>query len=432
MPAPARVTIGVPVYRGELYLEETLRAIQTQSYREFRVLISMDGTNPVCEKICEEFLKDPRFELTVQPERLGWVGNLNWLLAQVTTDFWYFHQQDDLTEPDYLEILFEHARENPDAALVYCDLVPFGRIEGSFPVPPSVRGTTAYMRVMTLLHEHFPAFAFRGLTRAGALREAGPIPTNDLDDFGVDICWLTGVARAGELIHVPRELYRKRYHSSNTESKWWAWPKDMRLKVWPAHCVNMLEQAMRIPASTQEMRLLWLAAVERLTSAQAAAHFLSLVELTEEDRQTLFDRFLERALVSRRVNIPLLLDADWEKICDWAGGLYWTPGSAPFEIKNFGPNPVHAGEGFNVQPNGSSAIWVQLSHSAEPGVSLRLGDSILETVVTGGVLTAYVPASLIESGGRIPLVVVGRTGNARCEPATFEVLPQEQSKVFLP
>jgi glycosyltransferase involved in cell wall biosynthesis len=163
MPSLARVTVGVPVYRGDLYLEETLRAIQAQTFREFRVLISMDGTDPVCERICEEFLEDPRFELTVQPQRLGWVGNLNWLLAQVATDFWYFHQQDDLIEPDYLEVLFEHAQENPGAALVYCDLVPFGRIEGSFEQqPPSVRGATAYMRVMTILHEHCPLSLFAG------------------------------------------------------------------------------------------------------------------------------------------------------------------------------------------------------------------------------------------------------------------------------
>jgi len=121
VPGAPRVTIGVPVYRGELYLAEALRAIQAQTYRDFRVLISMDGADPVCEKICEEFLKDSRFELTVQPQRLGWVGNLNWLLTQVTTDFWYFHQQDDLTEPEYLEVLFENACENPGAALVYCD-----------------------------------------------------------------------------------------------------------------------------------------------------------------------------------------------------------------------------------------------------------------------------------------------------------------------
>jgi hypothetical protein len=199
----------------------------------------------------------------------------------------------------------------------------------------------------------------------------------------------------------------------------------MRLRAWPAHCINMLEQAMGVPASTQEMRLLWLAAVERLASAQAAAHFLPLVELTDEDREALFDRFLERAVASRKVNIPLLLDAEWEQICDWARGFYWTPRREPFEIEVVGPQPVYAREGFNVQPNGSSALWVRLSSSAEPGARLRLGDTILETEVRGGLLTACVPASLIESAGRIPLVVIGRKGNVRSKPAIFEVLPHK-------
>ena len=78
-----------------------------------------------------------------------------------------------------------------------------------------------------------------------------------------------------------------------------------------------------------------------------------------------------------------------------------------------------------MQPNGSSAIWVRLSCSAEPGARLQLGNTILETVVTGGLLTAYVPKSLTESAGRMPLAVIGPKGNVRSEPAIFEVLPQK-------
>ena len=160
---PELVTIGVPVYRGEPFLEETLSSIQAQTYRDFEVLISIDGPDPACERIGAKFLKDTRFRMMVQPERLGWVGNLNWLLSRVATDYWYFHQQDDLTAPDYVEILLDHARANPSAALVYCDIVPFGRIETPLAQAGAVRGSTAYIRMMTLLHEHFPAFAFRGL-----------------------------------------------------------------------------------------------------------------------------------------------------------------------------------------------------------------------------------------------------------------------------
>jgi len=83
------VTIGVPVYRGERFLAETLLSIQRQTHATFQVIMSVDSPDPVCEEICAKFLDDPRFRMVVQPKRLGWVGNLNWLLSQATDGFWY-------------------------------------------------------------------------------------------------------------------------------------------------------------------------------------------------------------------------------------------------------------------------------------------------------------------------------------------------------
>src|SRR4051812_40240705 len=105
-----QITIGVPIYRGERFLEETLHSIQRQTYKSFDVIMSLDTPDPVCEAICSKFLGDTRFRLVVQPERLGWVGNLNWLASHVTSGFWYFHQQDDLTDEAYLEILLDWAK----------------------------------------------------------------------------------------------------------------------------------------------------------------------------------------------------------------------------------------------------------------------------------------------------------------------------------
>ena len=93
------VSIGVPIYRGERFLAETLHCIEAQTYRDFCVLMSLDGPDPACEAICRPFLDDSRFRLVVQPRRLGWVGHFNWLLSQAEGDFWYYHQQDDLTDP---------------------------------------------------------------------------------------------------------------------------------------------------------------------------------------------------------------------------------------------------------------------------------------------------------------------------------------------
>ena len=54
-----RVTIGVPVYHGEAFLDEALRSIQAQTHRDFEVLISFDEPSAACEKICARFAGDP-------------------------------------------------------------------------------------------------------------------------------------------------------------------------------------------------------------------------------------------------------------------------------------------------------------------------------------------------------------------------------------
>ena len=404
-----RVTIGVPIYRGERFLEETLHAIQRQTHIAFDVIMSIDSPDPVCEAICAKFLGDQRFKLVVQPQRLGWVAQINWLLGQVTNDFWYYHQQDDLTDPTYLEALIGHAHRYPSAALVYCDIEPIGRVSGEIFSAPSVLGASPFARVMTMLQEHFPAFAFRGLTRASALAQAGPVPVNAVDNFGVDISWLTGVARCGELHRVPQTLYRKRYHDSNTESRWWKQQKPQQLTCWAHHCVDMLAQAMQVPGSPQQSRLLWQAAISRLTAPEPAGHFMKVDGLTPEDRWTLLDTFLDRAQFSHPENVPALLDADWRDIRDWTAAAFWIPRSEPVDIVAFGPEIV-AGRPFNVQPDGGSALWLRTSRLVPPKTAIRLGGTTLETVINGTTLAAAVPSQITAQAGECPLVLVGPDG----------------------
>ena len=88
------VTLGVPGYRGERFMAESLDSIRAQTCPDFEVLISLDGPQPSLEEVCRPFLDDPRFRLVVQPERLGWVGNINWLMDHTTTPYWVYQQQD--------------------------------------------------------------------------------------------------------------------------------------------------------------------------------------------------------------------------------------------------------------------------------------------------------------------------------------------------
>jgi Glycosyl transferase family 2 len=317
---PAKVTIGIPIYRGQLFLEESLASVRDQTYAEIEVVMSLDGPDPECEAICRKFLGDSRFRLVIQPERLGWMPHTSWLMSQINTEFWHLQEQDDVLEPTFLETLVRCAIEHPDAAAVYSDLRVFGTMDTHMEMSPVIGNPV--MRQMKLIHEHFPGVAPLGLIRTEAIRLSGGLQPNEFENFASDTALMSGLARWGELLRIPLELYRKRVHAKSTHATWWDWPMDRRFQAWQVHCVEMLRQALLADGTVQDRRLLWLAVIERLVSHRTASYFLHTAELTKAERLHLLDSYLVRAR-SSSLDIPGLLDGSWDEIESWTRGFYW-------------------------------------------------------------------------------------------------------------
>lgn len=321
-PDSPRVTIGVPVFRGEAFVAEALRSIQLQTHRNLEVIVALDGAQPEAERACRPFLADSRFRLAVQPLRLGWAGNIDWLMAQVTTPFWYCHPQDDVVDPRYVEVLLQQALLRPQAAVVYCDIAAFG-LHSELIVQASVTGD-AIARQCTLLRDHFPAVAFRGLTRLEALRGAGGLRANEATDFAADTTWMAAAARWGELWRVPVAMYRKRFHANNEHRKWFVWPAERRERAWRVHCAEMLGQAMLVEATVEERQRLWRAAMARVTAArwgfggpcaEGGDHAGAAL------RALLLDRFLDYLMTAGTLHVTAWLERDWEDLRRWTSGL---------------------------------------------------------------------------------------------------------------
>ena len=320
------VTIGVPVYKGELFIEETLRSIQAQTYRHLEVVISLDGPQPISEERLKPFLRDSRFRMVVHAERRGWVGNVNWLMEQAETPYWCCLPQDDLVAPRYVETLLLHAQRYPEAAVVYCDIVGFGTQSPRY-VQPSVTGS-AFARQFVLLHEHHAAVAFRGLTRVEALRHAGSIRANEVESFSTDTTWMAAMARWGDLQRLPVPWYQKRYHANNEHLKWNEWTGEKKTRAWMTHCVDMLEQAMLASATTHERRVLWLAGVGRLWASRFG--FLPASRSAPGERESLLGQFVEYLKTVRYLDIPGCLDDRWGNIRRWTE-VFFGPGAHPQE-----------------------------------------------------------------------------------------------------
>jgi glycosyltransferase involved in cell wall biosynthesis len=189
-----QVTICVPVYNGAAFVAETLSSIQKQSHAGLTVLISVDSSTDESAATCKCFLRDERFQVVEQEQRLGWVGNCNWLLSRVRTPYFCIIPHDDIIEPSYVDRLLATAEAQMGAAVVYCDIQGFGTVGNRIISQPSIQGTPL-KRALTFLTEHFNAVAFRGLVRLTSARSAGPFQSNPFDDFAEDTVWLMKLGR---------------------------------------------------------------------------------------------------------------------------------------------------------------------------------------------------------------------------------------------
>jgi glycosyltransferase involved in cell wall biosynthesis len=258
------IGVGVPAWRGAAFVGETLESVLNQRGVRVKVFVSVDGADADTERACKPFATDSRVKVVMQPRRLGWVKNTAAVLAIAgeEAEFVCVQPHDDWIEPDYLATLLDAARAHPHAAVVFSDIAAFGTLEESL-WQESVVGTTMD-RQLLLLKFHFNAVAYRGLNRISALKAVPPISGNHYGDFACDTVWMARLARAGDLIRVPRTLYHKRYLPGSTHSEWERWSKPRKGIAWIGHCLDMLAEALQVATNDEESRQLIDAARGRL------------------------------------------------------------------------------------------------------------------------------------------------------------------------
>lgn len=226
----AGVTICVPAYMAAGFIAETLQSISGQTYRNIKVLISVDPSTDDTIEVCRPFLADPRFSLVSQPKRLGWPGNVNYLLDQVRTDYFCIVLHDDLIDPDYVARLMRALRRAPSTICAYPLMQRFGQA----PSLASIASVTGdpYARAMAFLARPLNAVALRGVTRSAVLRGGQRLRDLGTGGFFAEFLWAFELALLGDCRRVRRTRYHSRYRADSVSKGWRAWSADRKRTGW--------------------------------------------------------------------------------------------------------------------------------------------------------------------------------------------------------
>lgn len=200
------VSICIPAWQSAAFIGRTLDFALGQTHRRIRVLVSVDRSDDGTAELClARASADRRLQVFVQHERLGWAGNVNFLLGRVRTPYFFLYFHDDVLLPQYTERLLHRLRSRPDAASVHCDMGHFGATD-HVSVGLAYEGA-AVQRLGAFLVAPERGSPLRSLTRTTVLARGARMPEDACAGLWANEPYLMRLLAAGPALHLPETLY---------------------------------------------------------------------------------------------------------------------------------------------------------------------------------------------------------------------------------
>ena len=116
------ISVIIPVYNVEKYLNKCIDSILAQTYKNIEIIIIDDGSTDNCGKICDEYaLSDNRIKV-IHKSNSGVSAARNDGIEISSGDYIVFVDSDDYVTVDYVECLYNGLLEN-DADMAVCGYV---------------------------------------------------------------------------------------------------------------------------------------------------------------------------------------------------------------------------------------------------------------------------------------------------------------------
>ena len=117
-----RLSIGLPVYNGAQYLEDSLRAVREQPFEDWELIISDNASTDATERIGREYQsRDERIRYYRNPTNRGVAWNHNRVFELSAGSFFMWAAHDDLRNPEYVPRCLSVLERDPSVVLCFSE-----------------------------------------------------------------------------------------------------------------------------------------------------------------------------------------------------------------------------------------------------------------------------------------------------------------------
>lgn len=207
-----KVSIGMPIYNGEKFLEEVLDCILGQSFADFELIISDNASQDRSQEICEAYAaKDNRVCYKRNLENIGAAKNFNRVFELSRGDYFKWAAADDLMSADYFERCVEVMENESDVVVCYPKtkiIDEQGRVITYYEDGLNMVSESPSGRFLQLIYNCRLCNPVLGVIRSSVLRK-----TPLLQDFvGSDKVLLAELCLMGKFREIPEYLFGRRFH----------------------------------------------------------------------------------------------------------------------------------------------------------------------------------------------------------------------------
>jgi glycosyltransferase involved in cell wall biosynthesis len=231
------VSLGLPVYNGETFVERAIDALCAQDYEHLEIIVSDNGSTDNTPKICRAAAeRDKRVVFLESQLNRGASWNFGRVFHAAHGEYFKWAACDDLIRPEFVSTCVAELEADRSAVLCYPrtslideDDIPVADFNDDLALDDG-SAVRRLSRLCRHVGEYHPVF---GIIRADALRDTillGPF-------VYADIVTVAELALRGRFLEHPDRLFLRRYHpgtsvianpDAHSRARWFAPEKRWR------------------------------------------------------------------------------------------------------------------------------------------------------------------------------------------------------------